>query len=268
MRTIKLPYEPIPGFAEVLAEERRRQGRLIRSAYRCLAAGVVQRDLYRTLRARPVGQGLNTWLILSGMKKAGALHARVPGGKVVFGGRRALLKRAQGRISREEWRSARLMPLYIEGHARSYGAQGGNHLVTLDMACDRVIYHGPDGRDFPIKLRLSRKSREYRRRLTELQARCQTLRDVPFCVTITGTEIAFAWGDPPVPAAEGIADKVLALDLNPTKLGWAVVKKDSTGAGSCKCVAWGVFEFADFARRLALPSDDPLSLTHNHKRRF
>src|ERR1022692_147499 len=162
-RTIKLRYEPIAGFAEVLADQRRRQGRLIRSAYQGLVAGMAKRDLYAALRAHPVGQGLHTWLTLSGIRKASALFSRHPNGKVVFGGRRALLERAQGRMSRQEWRSARLMPLYVEGHAKSYGAQGGNHLVTLDIVSERVIYHGPDGRDFPIKLCLSRKSREYRR---------------------------------------------------------------------------------------------------------
>ena len=268
MRTIKLPYEPVAGLTKVLEDQRRRQGRLIRSAYRCLVAGVTQHDLYRTLRARPIGQGLHTWLILSGMKKARALYSRHPDGKVIFGGRRAFLERAKGKLSREEWRSARLMPLYIEGHARSHGAQGGNHLVTLDMAYDRVIYHGPDGRDFPIKLRLSRKSREYRRRLIELQARCETLRDVPFSVTITDTEIMLAWSDPPAPAAIGFAGRFLAIDLNPERLGWAVVEKSHSGPGACRCVAWGVFEFTDLARRLGLPADDPRSLAQNHKRRF
>jgi len=269
-RTIKLRYdcEPADSLAAALTDQRRRQGRLIRSAYRCLVSGVAQGDLYKTLRLRPVGQGLHTWLILSGIKKARALFASHPDGKVVFGGRRAFLERAQGRMSREEWRAVRLMPLYIEGHAKSYGPQGGNHLVTLDMASDRVIYHGPDGRDFPIKLCLSGKSREYRRRLSELQARCETLRDVPFTVTINESEIALTWSEPLAPASGGRAGRVLALDLNPARLGWAVVDASPAGAGSCRCAAWGVFEYTEFSRRLGLSSDDPRSLAHNHKRRY
>jgi hypothetical protein len=262
-RTIKLRYEPTVGFAEVLAEQRWRQWRLIRSAYKRLVAGMAQRELYGELRAQPVGQGLHTWLILSGVKKASALYARHPGGRIVFGGRRSFLDRAQGRIGREEWRKVRLPPLYIEGHARSYGAQGGNHLVTLDMARDRVLYHGPEGRDFPIKLCLSRKSREYRRRLAELQACCETVRDLPFTVSITETEIALAWREPPAPPSCGIKGRVLALDLNPAKLGWAVVEDGGAGQGSCRCVACGMFEYPDLAKRLGLAADDPPSLAHN-----
>jgi IS605 OrfB family transposase len=267
-RTIKLPYEPANGIAEVLADLRRRQSRLIRSAYRLLAAGTTQRELYAGLRAHSVGQGLHTWLILSGMKKAAALHSRHPDGAVVFGGRRALIDRAQGRISREQWRSARLMALYAEGHARSFGTQGGNHLVTLDMASDRVIYHGPDGRDYPLRLLLSRRSRQYRRRLSELQARCETLRDTPFTVSIDEKEIAITWSERAGPPACGIEGRVLALDLNPAKLGWAVVEKESVEPGSCRCLAWGIFEFPDFARRLGLASNDPKSVAQTCKRRF
>jgi hypothetical protein len=267
-RTLKLPYEPTEGLAQVLADQRRRQGRLIRSAYRLLASGLAQRDLYQALRSHPVGKGLHTWLVLSGIKKAQALYARFPSGRIVFGGRRAFLERAQGRMSREEWRSARLMPLYIEGHAKSYGAQGGNHLITLDIASERVIYHGPDSRDFTIKLRLSRKSRDYRRRLAQLQARCEALRDVPFTVSIDGTEIALTWAEPAVPSACGISGRVLGLDLNPARLGWAVVEKGPTGPGSCRCVSWGVFEYPDFSRRLGFASDDPRSVAHTRKRRF
>ena len=267
-RTIKLRYEAAAGFSELLRDLRLRQGRLTRSAYRLLAGGTEKRDLYGVLRAHPVGQGLNTWLILSGMKKAGALHARHPDGKVVFGGRRALIDRAQGRITHEDWRAARLMALYIEGHAKSFGPQGGNHLLTLDIASDRVVYHGPGGKDYPLRLMLSRKSREYRRRLSALQARCEALRDVPFTVSIDENEIALTWSEPAAPPIAGIPGRVLALDLNPTKLGWSVVEGDASKPGSCRCIAWGVFEFPDFACSLGLASNDPRSLAQTQKRRF
>ena len=267
-RTIKLKYDGSGGFAGVLVDLRRLQGRLIRSAYQHLVRGTAQRDLYAVLRSHPVGQGLHTWLVLSGMKKGAAVHARFPEGGIVFGGRRALVDRAQGRISHEEWKSARLMPLYVEGHAKSYGSQGGNHLVTLDLAEDRVIYHGPDGVDYPLRLLLSRKSREYRRRLNELQARCETLRDTPFTVSISKEEIAITWKEPAVATAPGIAGRVLSLDLNPTKLGWAVVEGDPAKAGLCRCVAWGIFEFPEYSRRLGLPSDDPRSISFACKRRY
>jgi hypothetical protein len=251
-----------------LADLRRLQSRLIRSAYQLLVKGAAQRELYTVLRSHTVGQGLKTRLILSGMKKASAVHARFPQGGIVFGGRRALVDRAEDRISHEEWKAARLMPLYVEGHAKSYGSQGGNHLVTLDLAEDRVIYHGPNDVDYPLKLLLSGKSREYRRRLNEMQARCETLRDTPFTVEIGEEEIAITWKETAVATAPGIAGRVLSLDLNPTKLGWAVVEGNLDEAGSSRCVDWGIFEYPELSRRLGLPSDDPKSVSLTCKRRY
>lgn len=267
-RTIKLKYEGGSVLAELLSKQRRLQSRLIRSAYQRLFKGTAQRDLYGALRSHPVGQGLNSYLFLSGIGKASAVHARFPQGRIVFGGRRTLVDRAQDRISHEEWKSARLMPLYVEGHAKSFGSQGGNHLVTLDLAENRVIHHGPNGVDYPLRLLLSRKSREYRRRLYELQARCETLRDTPFKVEITEKEIAITWKWPAMAIESGIAGRVLSLDLNPAKLGWAVVEGDLATPGSCRCVAWGIFEFPEFSRRLGLPSDDPKSISFTCKRRY
>jgi hypothetical protein len=45
----------------------------LRTAYCRLADGTTVNDLYRTLRAHPVGQGLHTWLLLSAMSKAKAM---------------------------------------------------------------------------------------------------------------------------------------------------------------------------------------------------
>jgi len=119
---------------------------------------------------------MQSWLLLSAISKATALYKRCPEGKVVFGSKRRLIERSQGRITMEEWKARRLWPLEIEGHARSFGKQGSNHLVTLDMANRRLVLHGPDKTDYELKLRLSSRSRSYRKRLDALQEHCETLR--------------------------------------------------------------------------------------------
>jgi hypothetical protein len=122
-RTIKLPYTTKDaGFFGVLLELRRKQSRALRTAYCRLVGGMAFKELYRTLRAHPVGQGLHTWLLLSAMSKAKAVHKARPDGKAVFGGRKRLADRSQGKLSKEEWKARRLAPLWIEGHAKSYGS--------------------------------------------------------------------------------------------------------------------------------------------------
>ena len=266
-RTIKLSYVSSDArFRDMLADLRRRQSRAIRTAYCRLAEGMAPKQLYGALRAHPVGQGLHTWLLLSAISKARALFTLRPDGKVVFGGKRRLIERSQGKITEAEWKAKRLWPLSIEGHAKSYGIQGGNHLVTLDAANNRLVVHGPDNTDYELKLKLSGRSRSYRKRLTALQERCETLRDTPFSVSIGEEEVRISWNvqTPAQPAAN--PRRVLSLDLNPNRIGWTVVE-DAHGVQGCRCVAWGVFEYSGLNRRPKLASDDPRSKALNNKRR-
>ncbi len=265
-RTIRIPYiASEPGFGMVLADLRRRQCRAIRMAYCQLSAGTAPRDLYRALRSHPVGQEMHTWLLLSGITKARALHRLRPDGKVVFGGRRRLIERSQGKITSEEWKAKRLWPLTIEGHAKSYGKQGGNHLVTLDIAQKRLVVHGPGNIDYELTLKLSGRSHAYRRRLLALQERCETVRDIPFSVTINEREVSIGWNAiPSVASAPSKPKRVLSLDLNPGRIGWTVVEDDK----GCRCVAWGVFEFSGLNRPSKLAPDEPRSKAIHNKRRY
>ena len=256
-RTIKLSYIADGRFRDTLADLRRRQSRAIRTAYCRLAEGMAPKQLYGALRAIPAGQVMHTWLLLSGISKARALYALRPDGKVVFGGRRRLIERSQGKITELEWKAKRLWPLVIEGHARSFGSQGGNHMVTLDADNGRLVIHGPDKTDYELKLRLSGRSHCYRRRLRALQGRCETLRDTPFSVSIAEEEVRISWNER-APIQSALAPeprRVLSLDLNPYRIGWTVVD-DVQG---CRCVAWGVFEYSGLNLRPKLASDDPCS---------
>jgi hypothetical protein len=266
-RTIKLPYvAPDPCFRAALAELRCRQSRIIRTAYCRLVDGLPQKQLYQTLRIHPVGRAIHSWLVLSAMTKAKSLFRLHPEGDIVFGGRRRLVERSQGKITAEQWRAHRLSPLVIEGHARSHGPQGGNNLVTIDAINSRLILHGPNSTDYVLQLKLSGRSKTYRKRLLELQIRCEIRRDIPFSVSLTETEVALTW-DPPEARLqpEMNSNRILSLDLNPNRIGWTVVEK--AGVNRARCIAWGIFEFPDINRRLRVASSHPTAIAQNHKRR-
>jgi hypothetical protein len=265
MRTVQLPYLSSNNLPHVLLDLRQRQSRLIRTAYSRLCEGLPEKKLYQALRQHPVGQDLHTWLTLSGIKKAKALHKIFPEGKVVFGGRKKAVLRSQGKITADDWKAARLLPLYIEGHAKSHGKQGGNNLFSLDLPNNQVIFHPSGKLDLPLILKLSRKSRTLRRRLAELQLRCDTVRDTPFSVSLTETLVSISWSTPPVPLLPSIPNRVLALDLNPSRIGWAVV--DGKPDSSCTVAAWGIYEYPELNKKLGLSSVHPARLHQTNKRK-
>ena len=123
VRTVKLSYTTVPQAIEITAQWRKAQSVVIRTAYNRVREGKKDKEILDLLRVMQQGK-LDSWLTLSALKRARALHRANPGRPVVFGSKHHLQLRAQGRITAEEWKSKRLLPLYFEGHAKSYGEQG------------------------------------------------------------------------------------------------------------------------------------------------
>jgi hypothetical protein len=118
---------------------------------------------------------------------------------------------------------------------------------------------------YELKLKLSGRSGSYRKRLAALQERCETLRDMPFSVSISEGEVGICWDNQTTVQSSPMPGRVLSLDLNPNRIGWTVV--EDAKAPDCRCIAWGGFEYPGLNRGAKLASDDPRSMALNDKRR-
>ena len=109
VRTVKLSYTTVPQAVEIIAQWRKAQSVVIRTAYNRVREGKKDKEILDLLRAMPQGK-LDSWLTLSALKRARALHRANPGRTVVFGGKHNLQLRAQGKITAQEWKAKRLLP--------------------------------------------------------------------------------------------------------------------------------------------------------------
>jgi len=262
VRTVKLSYTTVPQAIEVIAQWRKAQSVVIRSAYNRVREGKKDKEILDLLRAMPQGR-LDSWLTLSALKRAHALHRASPERTVIFGGKHNLQLRAQGNITAAQWKAKRLLPLYFEGHAKSYGEQGGNHRFVLDIEHNTVWFYPKAKVGLPLQIKLGKKS-NYRELLEALQFRCIWHRDVPFTVSLTETDICVSW-DEKVEAfkLKTNPDRVLSLDLNPNRMGAAVLERDGN---ACKPLKWAVYDYPELNRKLGKPSDHPDSVHQRDKR--
>ena len=262
VRTVKLPYATVPQAAEIIAQWRKAQSVVIRTAYNRVREGKKDKEILEQLRAMPQGR-LDSWLTLSALKRARALHRANPERVVIFGGRHNFHLRAQGKITADEWKAQRLLPLYFEGHAKSYGKQGGNYRFELDIERNTVWFYPKAKVGFPLQIKLGKKS-NYRELLEELQLRCTRHRDIPFTVSLTQTDICISWDEKVKPVKRRTdPDRVLALDLNPNRIGVTVLERDEK---ACKPLHWAVYDYPELNRRLVKPSDDPECIQQRNKR--
>jgi IS605 OrfB family transposase len=262
VRTVKLSYTTVPQAIEVITQWRKAQSVVIRTAYNRVREGKKDKEILALLRAMPQGR-LDSWLTLSALKRAHALHRANPKRTVVFGGKHNLQQRAQGKITAAQWKAKRLLPLYFEGHAKSHGEQGGNHRFVLDIEHNTVWFYPKARVGLPLQIRLGKKS-NYRELLEALQFRCIWHRDVPFTVSLTETDICISWDEKIEPLKlKPNLDRVLALDLNPNRIGVAVLERDGK---VCKPLKWAVYDYPELNRKLGKPSDHPDSVHQRNKR--
>jgi IS605 OrfB family transposase len=261
IRTIKLPYGTVPQAAELIARWRKAQSVVVRIAYNQLREGKTDKEILGLLRTRPQGR-LDSWLTLSALKKAKTVHKAHPQAPVVFGGKRQFQLRAQGKITRQEWRARRLLPLYLEGHAQSYGEQGGNHKFVLDIANNRVLFYPKAKVELPLSLKLGKSN--YRELLEELEQRCTCWRDTPFSVSLTESHISISWESKDEPTKLQLnPERALSFDLNPNRIGIAVLERTPAG---CRVLHWEVYENATLSRKLRLAPDHPGTVHQRNKR--
>ena len=262
VRTVKLSYTTTAQAAELIAHWRKVQSVVTRTAYNRVREGLKDKEILLQLRAIPQGR-FDSWLTLSSLKRARALYRANPGRVVVFGARRSLQLRAQGKLSAEEWKAKRLLPLYFEGHAKSYGEQGGNHRFVLDIEHNTVWFWPKAKVSLPLKVKLGKKS-NYREILEALQSRCTWHRDTPFTISLTESEISITWDDKVQPVKRQLSiNRVLALDLNPNRIGAAVLEQHGK---STQVLHWVIYDYPELNRKLRLGSDHPKSVQQVNKR--
>ena len=93
----------------------------------------------------------------------------------------------------------------------------------LDIEHNTVWFYPRAKVALPLQIKLGKKS-NYRELLDALQFRCTWHRDVPFTVSLTATHISISWDEKVEPLKRKTnSDRVLALDLNPNRIGAAVL---------------------------------------------
>ena len=220
MITIKLPYKcQDETFNSSLNNLRRVQSSFVRSAYQlfqsCQSQFDVQKD--KTLSSK---FEIGSWFRQSGLMLAKSIHTRNKDEKVIFGGKINLLKRAQGKLSKEEWRAKRLLPLNVQGESNYQG----NRYFKLDIVeSNTIIFKPKNGIKFTLEL--PKLKRNYLNKLSLLEASAK-LKLQPFQIQLTDKHIFISFEEVKVPKKinNTIENRYLGIDLNPGSIGISIIE--------------------------------------------
>jgi hypothetical protein len=260
MITIKLPYKcQDDTFYPVIQDLRRVQSSFVRSAYQLFYKGYPQSQVQKD-------EGLNykfklgSWFRQSGVMLAKSIHTRNKDSKVIFGGQFNLKMRANGKISKEDWKDKRLMPLNVQGESSK---SGNRHFELNVIDSNSIIFKVSRSQHF--KIELPRLRNNIRRKLTVLEESTK-LNAQPFQVQLTDTHIFITFEE----SREPIKDKVIrnrfvGIDMNPGSVGISVVEMDEDRIKVLHTQEFSVSVIIDKIKTLNVSSDNSKSKHLNNK---
>lgn len=132
MQTFSIPYTCPDEDRAAIREMRRIQSAAVRSAY-ANALGAdgkfrSEKEIRALVKSRFAGGRIDAWSLHCATRQGISMRHLTPDGSAVFGGKKELERRRKRLISREDWREARLLPLYAIGDKTVLG----NRHIRLD----------------------------------------------------------------------------------------------------------------------------------------
>ncbi len=181
---------------------------------------------------------------------------------VIFGGRNNFIKLCQHKITKEEWKELRLLPLYSVGESN----QKGNRLFQI---IDSTTILFKPNKNIHIQLHLQSIGKNNIQKLNKLKE-LQEQKAVSLTYQLDKNYVYITYDNSIFEHYEYSlkSNRVLAIDLNPNYIGWSVT--DWRGDYTFHLVDSGMFSLKplnDFNNSLSVSSADKLSLYITNKRR-
>lgn len=183
--------------------------------------------------------------------------------KVIFGGKSLFVDRCRGKISREEFKLKRMVPLCSIGEANK---QSNRKFKIVDE--NHILFKPDKDHHYTISLpKLHKNYKEDILKLIELQNNC--ICPITYRLNLTYIELSFENNYLKQINYDKVSDRVFAVDLNPNYIGWSVI--DWMDFDNYKLIDAGVVSnkhFTDIENSLKVASDSSIKLKLNNKRDF
>lgn len=198
----------------------REQSSMIRSAYQMAECDIGEKEM-RSLLSSRFPEALDSWFKQSAIYSGRGMCASDKALKKpsrVFGGRKNFVQRSKGKITNQEWKECRLLPLYVIGEA----PQSGNRKFIFTS--DTIIFKPYKGTRINIEVPNLRKNYQKKwDRIVDLANR----KKASITVSLTATTIMLTFED----SIENnfkkpIETRYAGIDMNPNYIAVSVFDGD------------------------------------------
>ncbi len=219
MKTIKIPYTTTDSSSSIISNYRQQQSIIVRYAYNRFLDDKSEKDIRLLCKNLNNINLLNSWLVQSGIKKAAEIHKNNEDHVVIFGGKRNFIRRINNKISKDDYKKNRLLPIISVGES----IKRGNRLFDFKIIEDNSITFKPN-KDTKIKLQLPTLRNNYKNELFQIQRLCEQ-RDLTMSIQLGDRFIYLSFGETKLNynnESAKIKNRIASIDMNPNYIGFIV----------------------------------------------
>ena len=254
MTTIKLKLD---NEIDILKEQRSFNN-IVRLSFNRCQDGFSEKEIRGYLKDRFIGA--NSWFVQCGIRVANQLFQKHNDKRIVFGGRHNLTRYLKKQITKEEFKSRRLLPITIQGEQ----LHGGNRMFNFDFPNNKMVFKL--SRDNHIDLSFKPPHKKLKNNLIRLQELIDN-RQITITVSLTGEFVCLTFDETKILDCnfrDLKKNRILGLDLNPNYIGLSVL--EFNGNNDFKVLNKQVFDLSKLNGNPGVASSDVKSKHLKNKR--
>ena len=266
MKTVKLPIKNKINLSSIQSTF----SSCVRFSYNRFIEDKSQKDIREIIRDKSLYQELPAYITQCAILDAKSLYeANIykedkieKHRKVIFGGLSNLIKYLKKKITKEEYKEHKLLPITIQGEA----CKGGNRHIDFKIVDEnKIVFKFNKDNHYEVELPELKKNLK-----KELYLIDELAREDKIAVTIklTSSYVCFTYDEKLLveEKKEYKSDRVLGIDMNPNYIGFSILEFSSDD--SFKVLKKEVIDLSKLNTTLNLKSSDPKRLEQNNKRKF
>lgn len=259
VKTIKIKYTSES--KDVILEFIKNYNNVLRFTYNRVVEGVRSTKLLTKLQHTMNHVFIDSHFLNSAIFEAKSLSKNP---KLIFGGKELFLKRNAGKISKEEFKVSKLLPLC------SIGESCKNSNRKFQILDEKTILFKPN-RENKLIINLVNLAKNYKNDIKRL-INLQMLNKIPITYKLDLDYIYLSFEDSllnKVEVYQPKKDRVFAIDLNPNYIGWSCVDWiDSNNYSLIDAGVISIKKINDLQKNLNVSSNSKYNIYLNNKRKF
>ena len=265
MQTIKIKYKTTNENISLIKTYQRQYSSCLHYVYNRTLENLSQKEIKEKVKSLSNINLLDSWFIQSAIFDAKTICQK--DNKIIFGGKKNFFDRLKGKISKDEYKSKKLSPIYSIGEVVNKSVKA-NRKFHIEQDLDTITFKP----NKLTKIELTLVGLGNRKSILSKLYQKQERKEIKITYKLDSEYVYISFDESELYSFNNnpIENRIMSIDMNPNYIGWSIV--DWKSSSEFNIIKSGVYSIKtindkDFnLKGKGYSSDDPKRLKINNKR--